>query len=471
MTASTIRRRLSLGFAALLVVAATGIFASVQVAQQATAELARVGELAERGRRLSRVAGLVREFYMHQAHLALGLHGPHHRQMARSARADLATAMTALDGAGGAIDMVRVRRDIEALDRLFEDEFLPALATQATQKAREIHHRAVGLVDRLVAMLEASESDAAHAITNAQTTAQSAADAATLRSGIILAIAAVLALLIGSAVSRSIANPVQRLRFAAAELVAGRVDAVPIAGPTEVRALGAALNEMIAALEAQRRARSAAETMAALGRASAGIAHEINNPLGVILGHARLLERQGAQSQSADIAEDAAAIVSEARLCQQIVQSLLDYARPGALDRSPIDLAAHLETICERHGATLAGLDDRSADWVVPGDAVRLTQLFTNLVQNAAAFAQTVTVSATSTLDGVEVVVADDGPGVDGDRVERIFEPFESTRPDGVGLGLPIARSIAVAHGGTLRAEAGPGGRFIVELPRMQRGF
>lgn len=465
MTASTIRRRLALGFAALLIVAAAGIFASVQVARQATAELARVGELAEQGRRLSRVAGLVREFYMHQAHLALGLHGPHHRQMARTARADLGAAMTALDAVGGAVDMIRVRRDVEALDRLFEDEFLPALAADTTGKAREIHHRAVGLVDRLVALLESSQSATAEAIFDARQAAQVAADAAALRSGVILAVAAILALLIVGATSRSIANPVQRLRIAAAELVAGRVEGVPIAGPAEVRALGAALNEMLASLEAQRRARSAAETMAALGRASAGIAHEINNPLGVILGHARLLEREGARLASDAVAEDAAAIARESRLCQQIVQSLLDYARPGALDRKPVDLRAQLEAICDRHGATL----DAPAELVVLGDAVRLTQLFTNLLQNAAAFGDTVTVSATCTPKIVRISVVDDGPGVSADRVERIFEPFESARPDGVGLGLPIARSIAVAHAGTLRAEAGPGGRFIAELPRPPR--
>ena len=456
MSASSIRRRLALGFTALLIVAATGIFASVQVARQAAAELALVGELAERGRRTARVAGLVREYYMHQAHLALGLHADHHQALARTARTDLAAAFTALEQIGGVRDMTRIGRDIDALERLFEVEFLPALKSGDQARANAIHHRAVGLVDRLVAMLEASQADIAEAIAMARSVAQGASDAATLRAGLILAVAAALALLIVGAISRSIARPVQRLRAAAAELMAGRIDAVPIAGPTEVRALGEALNEMLASLEAQRRARSAAETMAVLGRASAGIAHEINNPLGVILGHARLLERQGAE-----VAEDAAAIAREARLCQQIVQSLLDYARPGTLTRTPVDLRAVLETICERHGAALHAADPIS----VPGDTARLTQLFSNLVHNAAAFAEAVTVSVTRIADAARITVIDDGPGVAADRVERIFEPFESARPEGVGLGLPIARSIAIAHGGTLRAEAGPGGRFIVELP------
>ncbi|MCA9557654.1 MAG: HAMP domain-containing histidine kinase, partial [Myxococcales bacterium] len=198
-------------------------------------------------------------------------------------------------------------------------------------------------------------------------------------------------------------------------------------------------------------------TLAALGRVAGGIAHEINNPLGVILGHARLIERGGGAAT-----EDAAAIARETRACKGIVEALLDYARPGLLKRAPVDLAALAWEVVDRHaGATL----EAGGEVVVPGDARRLGQVLDNLVRNGLAFGAAVTVEVAAADGGARLVVRDDGPGVAAEDVERVFEPFFSTRADGTGLGLAIAHSVVLAHGGAIAARPGPGGHFTLFLP------
>jgi two-component system NtrC family sensor kinase len=475
MSGWPIGRRLIVGFLGLFLVSGVGVTAALMAARQATTALEQVSEKAEWGRRLSRVGSLVREFYIHQAHLALGLHPAHHRALARTAWADLQAAIGPHEKPGAPLAWLRSEAD--GLNALFEGQFLPALDAGHNEVAVHLHHEAVERVDRIVARLEVDLVRVDGDIVEAEQSAVAAADQAVMRSAVVLGVTALLALLVAVGVTRTIARPVERLRRAAAALVAGEASTVPTGfapfgsdsplgsrvlshGPAEVRALGAALNEMLTALEVQRRARSEAETMAVLGRVSAGIAHEINNPLGVILGHARLIEQLPGPA-----AEDAAIIARETRLCQGIVQALLDYARPGALRSQPVELSELLAMVADRFDVQV----EATPALTVLGDAVRLEQLLANLLQNARAFGSQVKLLACRESDGVSIEVLDDGPGVASEEVDRIFEPFRSARPGGIGLGLPIARSIAEAHGGMLVARPGPGGRFRLWLPELRR--
>lgn len=468
----TIRRRLVIGFLVLFALAALGVAVAVDAARQSTEAVRGIARLTEDGRRLARVGALVREFSMHQSHLTLGMDRGEHLGHSRHARHVLAEAVARLAETDPlverrvAIDTLRAR--LATLDAMFERRFLPALDAGRRDEARAVHDAAVAEVQALVAGLEADQAAVAEAIAEAERTADERARAATARAAAALGAALLVALGVAVWVGRTVSGPVGRLTAAAgglAEAPAGT--RVPEDGPPEVAALGATLNRVLGELEAQRRARVEAETLAALGRVAGGVAHEINNPLGVILGHARLVERAGGAT-----AADAEAIAREARQCQAIVQQLLDYARPGVLRRDAIEPAEAAALAAER----VDGVALTCADPLPPlaADRQRLDQVLYNLLQNARQFGEAITLEVAPHAGGVRFRVRDDGPGVTAADVERIFEPFYTTRPEGTGLGLAIARSVALAHGGSLRAvpaeEAG-GGCFDLWLPAAGHGI
>ncbi len=460
---TTIGGRLLFGFLGLFLVSAIGVTLALRAAEDVRASLLRVAAFAEQGRRLAEVGGLVRDYYMHQAHIALGLHAGEHLAETRRARSELEAAVVAYEEVATTpadARRVGIREPLEALDRLLDERFLPALQDGRKEEALAAHHDAVRSVAQALSALNAEEHRITDAIHGAQSAAERRSQRALAESIAALAGALFLALGVALWMSRAISLPVGRLRAAAHALPDAPPDTrVPEDGPAEVAALGATLNGMLSALEAQRRARAEAETLAALGRVAAGIAHEINNPLGVILGHARLIERAGGEAT-----DDAAAIAREARLCQSIVRDLLDYARPGTVHPEAADLADVARAAVERAGG--GHVEAAAACPEIQGDARRLEQLVYNLVSNGLAFGTKVAVDVRPADEGVRLTVRDDGPGVPEADLERIFEPFHSTRPGGTGLGLAIARSIATAHGGTLRACAGgAGGHFELWLP------
>ncbi len=464
---------MTFGFLALVVFSAVGVAVASTSAVSVGRALREVGELAESGRRLSRVGSLVREFYMHQAHLTLGLETHEHVGHTRDARRLLGEAIPELEAAHGAraTTVRRLRDQVAALDRLFEQRFLPAHAAGRKAEAARAHFEAVEHVGDLLHALERDEVVIADQIIAARASAEDSTRNAALLSATVVVCAFVCALVVAAWVTRAVTHPVQSLQRAAASVARAPEGAhhVPESGPPEIAALGRSINEMLTDLEAHRQARAAAETMAALGRVAGGIAHEINNPLGVILGHARLIERAGGV-----VAEDAAVIADEARDCQAIVKALLDYGRPGSLRRDSVDLVELAHLVADRHERCAVRGPDAAR---INGDRARLQQLLANLVRNGLAFGESVAVEVEPTdrdgQPGALVTVHDNGPGVPGDALERVFEPFFSRRKEGTGLGLAIARSIAQAHGGTLHAlesSERPGGLFVAWLPANDEG-
>jgi signal transduction histidine kinase len=201
----------------------------------------------------------------------------------------------------------------------------------------------------------------------------------------------------------------------------------------------------------------AAERLASLGTLVAGLAHEIGTPMGVIQGHAKLLE--GA------VADDNArwrlrTIQDQIARISRIIQSLLNMARPGRPRRVPIDVAALLDN-------TLAFLTEKLArrqivvkrDYAtvgsVAGDPERLQQVFLNLFLNAAdAMPKGGELSVSLAMHGpeLEVRVADSGCGIPAGDRERIFEPFYTTKAagEGSGLGLSVVQGIVAEHHGAI---------------------
>jgi PAS domain S-box-containing protein len=222
-----------------------------------------------------------------------------------------------------------------------------------------------------------------------------------------------------------------------------------------------------------------AEKLAAMGQMLAGVAHELNNPLTAILGVTELLrDGQGLEESTKRQLE---LTHRQARRAARIVQNLLEFSRPASPQKRPVDLNSIIERTLQLHEHSLrrnnVEVDFRpQPDFPgVVADANQLIQVFLNLVTNAEQAIREVRESGRIQIRlarvgaHISTTFQDDGVGIRPESVARLFDPFYTTkRPGGgTGLGLSICLSIVREHGGTIEAEALPGGgsAFTVYLP------
>lgn len=224
-----------------------------------------------------------------------------------------------------------------------------------------------------------------------------------------------------------------------------------------------------------------AEKLASMGQLAAGIAHEVNNPLGTVLmlSHV-LLDEADPKSESF---EDLTMIASEADRCKKIVANLLQFARKNKVDAKLVDL----HQLVERTARMLDVPDnirvriENDGDACAEVDRDQIVQIITNLASNAIAAMPeggTLTLRTKSKGDDVRLSVGDTGCGIPPENMKKIFEPFFTTKKAGVGtgLGLSVIYGIVKMHHGDIRVESnaeggrGPTGTvFTVTLPRRRR--
>lgn len=218
------------------------------------------------------------------------------------------------------------------------------------------------------------------------------------------------------------------------------------------------------------------EKLTALGRMAAGIAHEINNPMGGILVYSTMLMDQ--VEEEGPLREGLEVIVQETLRCKRIIQELLDFSRERAPLKKTADINAVLEKAIrilenEFHLRHIQLASRMSSDLPqILLDANQIEQVFINILINALEATQekgTITVSTTVHPDGqrVTIEITDTGSGISPEHLDRIFEPFFSTKEKGTGLGLSVSFGIIQNHQGEIKVSSlsGKGTSFSIHLP------
>ena len=283
--------------------------------------------------------------------------------------------------------------------------------------------------------------------------------------------AMLLAISVGLYIGRSVTRPMALLEEGAIRLAGGDLSThIELDSQDEFGRLAQQFNRLTTTLRDHQQKLLQSERLAAIGRFAAGVAHEINNPLGVILGYVRVI-RKGSKSR---LDQDLGIIEDEAVRCQQIVNGLLDLARPVERASQAADLRAIAEEVVvwlKGAGMSATSEIDIQGAGVAAGKPEKLWQVLTNLMKNAVeASGKGGKVRVTIHADGanqLSLTVEDNGPGLSLGEPDRLFEPFYSTKPTGTGLGLAVSRAIVQAHGGSLETGSSDlgGAKLTIRLP------
>ncbi|MFH1196885.1 MAG: [Fe-Fe] hydrogenase large subunit C-terminal domain-containing protein [bacterium] len=229
-----------------------------------------------------------------------------------------------------------------------------------------------------------------------------------------------------------------------------------------------------------------AEKLASIGQLAAGVAHEINNPLGTIMMYASMLKKEFEKfSKSSQNADDLKIIIEEANRCKNIVADLLNFARQGKLKVANVNVSSVIELILKnisinpKYNDVELEILNNTSDTEIEADADQMKQVFLNLINNACEALEDrqikkVTVKINTEGNKLLVTVTDSGCGISDENIKKLFTPFFTTKKmgKGTGLGLPISYGIVKMHRGNIsvKSKEGEGTSFTVSLPKKFEG-
>jgi two-component system, NtrC family, sensor kinase len=279
-------------------------------------------------------------------------------------------------------------------------------------------------------------------------------------------------------IARLITYPVASLVKANQRLAKGDMSVrVESTGKGEIALLGRSFNNMVETLQETEKELLHQAKLASVGQLAAGVAHELNNPLGTILLYSDMMFKEASEDDPRR--EDLKMIINEVHRCRTIVADLLNFARQHEILAQDMDLHALLDEVINKlhlqpafEKVTFVRQFDQSLP-LIQADSAQLQQVFVNLFNNstdAMENAGTITIS-THLIEpqNVEIRVSDTGSGIPAENLSKLFTPFFTTKPagKGTGLGLSIVYGIIKLHHGqiTIQSQVGHGTTVIITLP------
>jgi signal transduction histidine kinase len=289
------------------------------------------------------------------------------------------------------------------------------------------------------------------------------------------ALGAIVLVLVSQLVAGRVTRPLAGLVAFTRDVAAGKTGQRAPVGDDEIGTLAGAFNDMLDRLETAQNAVVRSEKLALAGLLAARVAHDIRNPLSSLKMQAQLLRSRVATAEGRTIIE---AVLHDVEQVESVVRGLLELARPGEVSPHPMQLNAVVREVLEYmrlqliHSKVDVSADLAASLPAIPLDTPRFKQALLNVITNAIeAMAGGGTLAVATRLaedaSSVHLTICDDGTGVDPTMLDHVFDPFVSSKREGVGLGLVNTKSIIESHGGSVRlAPRHPRGTCVtISLP------
>ncbi len=420
-----------------------------------------------------------RDLYVHEAHWIITRdddHLEHVKQVSEKMKQCQTMVRTAVRSAEDLACVDAIDEAAGEFRRVLFDGIVPAMRQDEPAEAFKQHERSEALLERIVSLNDELSGRFRKQIGQARRRMRDLSSQAGWAVFASLLLAAGTAVLVGFTLGRSVLVPIRALIEGTQKVARGNLTPdLPSARLQEFAALTESFERMAGDLRDRQKELLAAEKRASLGDLAAGVAHQINNPLSVILGYARLLEDRRLSDPAQ--AQDAYRIIADEALeTKMIVETLLSLACPGQTTVDEVRAADLLESMIQHVGRYREGAQDRillelsDPELRLGTDRRKLQQALTNLVVNGLESMPqggTLRIRAAQANGHAVFEVDDEGPGVAPEVAERIFDPYFTTKRNGTGLGLSLTDEIVRTLGGTVAVRNKParGCVFSVRLP------